>query len=324
VIDDLFTKDGIGKYDLIIPLELVPLARECIIDDGNLIPVLNLTSFLAGFQDINDSYSDLNTLGISQKLADFESVQMNLKQLASPVNYFKVHNESVFQVDTAGYNLNELNKFTNNNTLNNFQEKCEEEFSDLWVFYLKDCLVGYDHVTPDDDFGIGPKSCLVLSEWPLGQVNQRYKDLNCTQVTTFGDYETNIFQYVQGLQNFVNSVDDLFKKMTNDLVKFNTTLNGFVEDVVDVYQRLGNYLSSPEMILFLMESTIGKEGLKNSLQCGLIKDYKSEIKISMCDNSLENAYQVFVFVFLLSFLMLLMELLNLYLSRVLLKALEIY
>ena len=44
----------------------------------------------------------------------------------------------------------------------------------------------------------------------------------------------------------------------------------------------------------------------------------------MCDNSLENAYQVFVFVFLLSFLMLLMELVNLYLSRALLKGIEIY
>ena len=322
LIDHLFTNDGIDKYDIIIPKELAPLTKECIIGEGNMIPVLNLTTFLSAFQNISQSYSILSSSSISPSLGLFNSIQLNIKQLLPPINYSSVHASSVFQVDQANYNLNELNKFTNNLTTNNWQYSCTEEFSDLWVFYKDQCGT-YTYIEPGDG-KIGGKFCLVVNEWPLGQVQKRYQDLDCSESTSLGDYTESIFLSVDGLKDFVDSVDKLFGKMLQDMENINKTLEGLVGNLVLQYQKIGVYLQSSDQILYLMESTVGKKGLSNSLQCKIISNYKSEIEKSMCDNSLENAYQVFVFVFLLSFLMLLMELVNLYLSRALLKGIEIY
>lgn len=324
LIDNLFTKDGMAKYDLIIPEDLVPVTNSCILDNGNLIPVLNLTDFLLAFQTISDDYSSSTPLIAPKNLSHFASMDENFNQISEPINYSNVPNASVSFDDKVDYNLNDLNKFTNNYTAGSYQYTCEEEFSDYWVVNKSKCG-NYPYTQPDSpDVRFGEKTCLLVQDWSAGNINARYKKINCSYETALGDYSETIEGYTSSIQDFIDSVDSLYSKMRKDLVQVNETLTTLVSNLKDLHKNVELYLNSPEQILYLMEATVGKKGFSYSLNCSLIRSYKTEIKKSMCDNSLENAYQVFIFVFLLSFLMLLIELVNLYLSRALLKGLEIY
>lgn len=324
LIDDLFTKKGMSKYDLIIPTELVPLTECCILDSGDLIPVLNLTEFLSAFQGVSDNYTSLGPLLVTKNLSYFSSIQENFVSISEPINYSNVPNTSVFDFNKVDYNLNDLNKFTNNYTAGSYQNTCVEEFSDFWVLNKSKCG-SYSYTaatTPKVNFG--KKNCLWVTEWKLGNINARYNNIDCSYSNKLGNYSEIIYEFIKSIQGYVDSVDDLYSSMRTNLTQVNETLTNLVVNLQGLYVNIGEYLKSPEQILYLMESTVGKSGLSHSLNCALIQSYKSEIKISMCDNSLENAYQVFVFVFLLSFLMLIIELVNLYLSRALLKGIEIY
>ena len=97
--------------------------------------------------------------------------------------------------------------------------------------------------------------------------------MDCSESTSLGDYTESIFLSVDGLKDFVDSVDKLFGKMLQDMENINKTLEGLVGNLVLQYQKIGVYLQSSDQILYLMESTVGKKGLSNSLQCKIISNY---------------------------------------------------
>ena len=323
LLDDLFTKDGIAIYDIIIPSRVVPYVDTCLNEGGDLATYLNLTESFAFFNQLKGFNSTLAGYKLSPSTGNFKSIAVNAGILSSPINYFNVPDPSVLPQNTPKFNLDYLNSLTNNNTVNTAQSNCTQNFTqDLWVFSIDSCGE-YPYLSSDvPTSGRGSKSCLIIKEWSQDATNVRYASyFSCSYPA---DYLSAIDTNEIALNSYQLSVDQLYGNMSIGLSEINSTINNMTNFLIAQNALISNYYSSPDQLLYLMNSAFGNNPAVNGLNCSYVHSYSLTLKQAMCTNSLENIYQVFVFIFVLSFFMLVLELINLYLSRALLKGEEIY
>jgi hypothetical protein len=92
-------------------------------------------------------------------------------------------------------------------------------------------------------------------------------------------------------------------------------VNHLVQQRVNIH----NYFFDPDQLGQVYDKVLGDEGLVKMLNCKFVRKYMKTLKKSFCDNARESIYQVFIFIFVLSFFLIMLEFVNLYLSRALLK-----
>lgn len=315
LIDELMTETGIYKYDVIIPNEITNFMNTCLNEKGDLASYLNLTDFIAIVSDIAASNTTLSEFIINSSLSNFSSIQINIKKTQVPPDYNNILSLSVDIQDTPDYNLGILNKYTNNETESNYQSNCTTHTSDKWVFLIDFCYP-FPQVPPQDpNKFFGSEACLVITDWAPSQVESRYSNLNCQN----SSYIKEIELYQNTLYNYTTNANNLFTIIQYDLSTINNTIESLVQNLINQSNLINAYFTSPNQTLLLMNSVVGPQGLNNGLDCSFVHGYFLNLKTALCTNSLENIYEVFVFVFVLSFLMLVVEIINLYLSRALLS-----
>lgn len=327
LLDDLFTSDGIRNYDIIIPGDIAGYANTCLNGDGNLQQSLNISQFISLFLTMTNDNVTISTYNITMNLAIFPSISSNLNDLNNPIDYFDAADSSVIPEDQPKTNLLELNKYTDANTQSNYQSGCPITIFDQWVFSVSDCSAGYTHIShTDPQKNLKSESCLVVQEWGPDDVNNRYKDCfdDCTYTSDMGNYQKSVKDLTFSLAQYADDVDNVYSDLYDQMNNINQTLYNMVNNAVLLNPLIPKWFNDPYQNYDLFESIVGKKGLNEGFHCDYLKDYSSSLKMSMCSNALENIYEVFVFLFILSFFMLLLEIVNLYLSRALLKGEEIY
>ena len=325
LLDDLFTSGGLATYGVIVPSDIVVYVDTCLNQGGGLASALNLTVFLNYLQLFATDNATLAAYNINPGLGVFTSLYTNTHLLQSPIDYLAVADPSVPTADTPLTNLNLLNEYTNNYSAPTFQSSCTSFASDYWVFYQTACA-GYVYVPSTSPVaGLGSKSCLVISEWSSSQVKERYVPyMQCTYSGSLGDYTETLLAYQEALGFYQVSVDTLYAQMNSSLESIGGVVAGMAQNLTNQEAGIVQYFNSPTQLLYLMNSVLGPQGLANGLNCSFVHEYSVSLQSAMCVNSLENIYDVFVYVFLLSFFMLCLEIINLYLSRALLKGEEVY
>lgn len=325
LLDDLFTKEGLSTYGVIIPSEIVVYIDTCLNNGGDMSGLLNLTVALGFIQELANDNKTLGKYLINENLGKLSTIQSNIAKLSSPINYLTAVSSSELPEDSPFTNLNLLTSYTNNLAAPTYQSVCTSHTQDKWVFSQTSCG-DYPYIpSTSPTASVGSKCCLVVEEWTSSQVNQRYNPyLTCDYDGTFGNYYQTIDKYQTALFVYRFSVYELYGEMTGKLTALNQTSMTMASKLTAQYSKVTNYFNSPNQLLYLMNSGVGKTGLINNLNCSFVHEYSLSLKQAMCTNSVENIYEVFVFIFVLSFFMLLLELINLYLSRALLKGEEVY
>ena len=323
LFNDLFTTQGVNTYNIIIPGNVSVYINTCLNGNGDVASLINLNQFLNLIQMMSYDNLTLANNPASIALGDFSSMNDNKAKVKFPIDYNKVVDSSVAEIFTPAYNLAMLNSYTNNKNSPSYQGNCSTYTLDVWVFAEDFCDNSHPYIPSSDNptEQIGRPACLVIEEWTTNEVNQRYNPY----LTCKGNYTKYIEAYQDSLFEFQYTTDDLYSQINIGLEVVNSTIYDYVYKIIAQNQKIQNYFTSPDQELLLMNAVLdSKTGLYNGLNCSYIHEYSLSLQESMCTNSLENTYEVFIFVFLLSFLMLVLELINLYLSRALLKGEEIY
>ncbi|OMJ72677.1 hypothetical protein SteCoe_28811 [Stentor coeruleus] len=327
LLDDLFTSDGIRNYDIIIPGDIAGYANTCLNGDGNLQQSLNITHFISEFLIMAADNKTIEGYNINMSLAVFPGIISNFQELKSPIDYFDAADPNVVYADQPKTNLFELNRYTDANSQHTHQSNCSINIFDQWVFSVYDCSAGYKlilNTNPKEN--LESSSCLVVQEWDPNDVNIRYKDCfdDCTYISDMGNYQKSVKDLTFSLAQYVDDVNNVYSDLNDQMTNINQTLYNMVNNIILLNPLIPKWFNSPYQNYDLFESIVGKKGLNEGFYCDYLKDYSSSLKMSMCSNALENVYEVFVFLFILSFFMLLLKITNLYLSRALLKGEEIY
>lgn len=322
LLDDLFTESGLAKYNMIIPSDIVPYLQICLNGDGDLYEVLNIIQPLTYITNLTELDTELGHYDISHSLGNFLSFQYNQANITWSRNYSNALEKNTNVEDTADYNLALLNNYTNNFTIDSTQATCTPNFSsDQWVFNKNDCDISYNYIdstVPTSQ--LGEKTCLVILEWSSEQVKSRYEPyLTCTYFNALGNYTEIINAYHSSLGSFQSAWDILYLKIQYALNGIEALIENTVGKLIAQNGKINNYFDSETQIAPLVSDISGPDGLLTKLNCIFIHEYSKTLKKTMCTNSMEAMYQMFIYIFILSFLMLVLELVNLYLSVALLK-----
>ena len=319
LIDSLLDPSGLKKYDVVVPDYIYDYMNVCLNEGGDLDAFLGLNETFQGYAELIDQEEFIyNDLGISYSLANFQSIKDN----SAEINKLKGYKDIVDESDnlTPEFNLAELNKFTDASNQDNYLGNCSELMYDQWVFLVSGCGTK-EIISPGNPQNrIGQSSCLVISSWNTGNLNSRYSSfLTCTFSNSLGNYLTNIEAYQQSLKNFQTSVDGLAARLTAGLNEVNDTISQAVNHLVEQRTSIHDYFFNSDQLGQVYVKVFGDEGLLKMLNCKFVRNYMKTLKKSFCDNARESIYQVFIFIFVLSFFLVMLEFVNLYLSRALLK-----
>ena len=320
LLDGLFTTTGLSTYSYIFPTNTVNYLNACFNDYGNIDSILGINNSLSFLDEFKSIESNLLTFPIDESLANFKSIDDNFQQISYLVNYLGIAAFNVVSENTPDYNIIQLNSYTNKNTQNNHQSSCSKFTYDNWVFNQSNCE-SYSYVASSNPTqSLGAKSCLVINEWTDTDVESRYNNyLVCSDLGEFGTYLQTIQSYQTALKAYQNSVTGLYLNLIRGMMKIQANLNSETSDIIIQNSKIIIYFNSENGINPLISETIGPNGLLNLLNCSFVSPYSTTLKDSMCNNSVQSTYQIFVYIFILSFLLLILELVNLYLSRALLK-----
>lgn len=319
LIDSLLDPSGLKKYDVVIPDYIYDYMNVCMNEGGDLNIILGLNETFQGYSElIKQEEYIYNDLGISYSLADFQSIKANSAQITKLKTYKDIVNED--DNLTPEFNLAELNKFTDASNQGNYLGNCSELMYDQWVFLNSNCG-SKEIISPaNPQYRIGQSSCLVISNWETASLNSRYSSfLTCTLSNSLGNYLKNIEAYQKSLKDFQSSVDGLASRLVVGLNEVNNTINQSVNHLVQQRVNIHNYFFDPDQLGQVYDKVLGDEGLVKMLNCKFVRKYMKTLKKSFCDNARESIYQVFIFIFVLSFFLIMLEFVNLYLSRALLK-----
>ncbi|OMJ74796.1 hypothetical protein SteCoe_26212 [Stentor coeruleus] len=325
LIDDILTTDGIKKYNILIPGDIGNYIDVCLNGNGDLQQTLNLTEFLTVFLIMAETNKTLNTYNLTSNLANFTSITDSILLLSHPINYINAITSNINIDYLPSTNLLELNKYTNAYTNSSYQLSCKNKVYDQWVFSSIDCPDNYLYINNSNPIqNLGLKTCLVIQQWNSANINYRYYEYfnSCTYKSQIGDYIKSIKDLVNAMSKYAKEVDNLYGLLLENMMFINLTLYDLVNELIMVNEKRGNWFSSRYQNYELFESTVGVNGLNGGFYCDYLKDYLSSLKMSICGNSLENVYEVFICLFFLSVFMLLLKFASLCLNRVMLKYLN--
>lgn len=318
LIGSLMTPDGLKDYTVIVPDYIYEYMNICLNGDGDIDAVLGLNETFEDYAQLLKAEDYIYTqLGINSELEDFESISTNWEQIQDLWTYKDI--VSGDDQDTPEYNLNEFNKFSDSSADGSYQSTCTTKTLDQWVFNSTQC--SRKIVSPLDPLNQqGLSSCLIIPQWSTASLSSRYQNyLKCTYNNSLGGVYENILAYQSALSLFQASVNTLAGKLTGGLQQVNNTIVVSAQNLISQRNSIHSYYYSPDQLGEIYELVYGDEGLIGTLNCKFIRNYAKTLKKSVCDNCRESIYGVFIFVFVLSFLMILLEFSGLYLSRALLK-----
>lgn len=314
LLDELFTKEGLEEYSDIIPDEIVDYLNACLNENGNIDKYFSLNQTLSIFSQTEQYYLDLQNLTISSSMSNFTSITENQQNINSLLNYIDIEASDVSKQDTSSYNLNELNKYANNYTENTYQTDCTKYTSDLWVFNTINCA-GYPYINSTiTDENLGKKCCLVIFEWTEKSVKSRYSPyLSCANENILD----NLINTQTALLNFGNSVNTVFKELNQSLPLIQENINILVNNLIPLNEKINLYFTDPNQLGEFYSMIYGPSGFLNGLNCSFAYHYSRTLRSTVCDNTLESMYQIYVYIFVLSFLLLIMEFMSFYLGKTL-------
>lgn len=311
--NDLFTTEGLKEYNYIIPEKSVDYLNLCLNQDGDLYSFLNIADGVSSIVDINTTYTKILDSSISYKLSQFDSIAINQEQIQISLNYFDALPYGIDYQDSPICNLDILNNYTYNPT---YQfEYCLNNYTlDLWVFNQSSCGSVPYISNSNSTARLGESSCLVLSEWNSSGVNERYNGIysGC-------DYLSDIYLYQGSLYSFSTDIFELFQEINTALSYVQSNISQTVNQLVVLNSQVNEYFNTSSPIGGFINDIINPSGLSSTLDCSFVKSYTETLQNAICSNTINSMYEVFIYIFILSFLMLVLEFTNLYLSRALLK-----
>jgi hypothetical protein len=316
LMGQLLTSQGLATYTLIIPEYYYKYINTCLNENGDINNILQIAANLSAINSIYNAAQGLQTMNITPGLADFQSIAANQQQINLLSTYKDIYASGVAENSTADFNLNQLNLYTNSEENLSYQDYCVGNYTvDMWSY--QNCPAEYilvDPIFPTQN--LGNKSCLVVGNWTGEQVSQRYAEfLDCNHSTAVGDYVQTIGAYQSAIRGFITEISNVGAEMTDGLAQVNRTITQNVNNAVVQNGKIQGYIAPDAMGQIIVE----ENSLLAGINCSFARPLAVTLKKSFCNNSKESMYQVFVYLFILSFLMILLEFVNLYLSRALLK-----
>jgi hypothetical protein len=319
LIDSLLDPEGLKEYDVVVPDYIYEYMNVCLNEGGDLYIQLKLNETFEDYTELIDQEEYIyKELGITPELADFSSMTENFDQVKKLETYSDIVDED--QQLTPEFNLQELNKYSDSSVSGNYMGNCSRKLFDQWVFVASKC--GNKPIVPPNNpkINLGQSACLVIESWNDLTVSSRYSSyLDCTLRNSLGDYLENLQKYQTSLQDFQSSVDSLALDLQEGLIKVNNSINSSVDHLLIQREKIHKYFFDDDQLGVVYDKVLGSRGLVKALNCAFVRSYMKTLKKSMCDNTRESIYQVFIFMFVLSFLFILLEFTNLYLSKALLK-----
>ena len=294
----------------------------CLYNNGDIGELINLAQPLSYLALLTSMETQLQELNISYSLEDFESIQNNEINIQTSLQYSNVAAPNTNPNDTPDNSLTKFNQLTNKKATGSHQDTCKINFTeDLWVFLQESCKKGYKLIEPQKPLAnLGSPSCMIINDWTNNQITTRYSGyLTCTYVSSIGNYIQTIQAYHNSLLAFQNSVNSLFGEINIALEAISGNINQTVSNIVNQNQKIYDYFNDEDQLGIIVQDG---HRLTNQLDCSFVYSYSNTLKKTMCVNSRESIYQVFVYLFVLSFLLIMLEVINAYLSKSLLKKVE--
>lgn len=316
LLEELFTEKGLKEYTEVIPSDISDYMNACLNENGNIDKYFNLNETLSAFNATYKYYNELLTLPINEEMKNFTSITENQEMINSLLTFINIEAPDVSIQDTSSYNLNELNKYTNNYTEESYQVNCTGSSSDLWVFISSNCG-SYKYINSNiTNENFGKMSCLVIFEWSESSVDSRYNgSLTCPKE----NFLDNLIKTQQALLNFGKGVASVFTKLNSSFPQFQDSVNEYVNNLIPLNNNTINYFNDDNQLGPFYKMIYGPDGILNALNCSFAHPYSRTIHKAVCTNSVQSMYQIFVYIFILSFLMLALEIINLYLSKALMR-----
>ncbi|KAL4433191.1 hypothetical protein ABPG74_010886 [Tetrahymena malaccensis] len=237
----------------------------------------------------------LQEVEVLEKALDaFLNLNLSKQSLNSKINYVQnvldnEKNASPVAANEANKNLNDWTDFSIKSSLQLSEGQCSIS-RDQWIWQDSECPYSTIIDSKQPDFDLGFTVCLRIIKTNPDFVNQRYSDQfkHCK-----ASVEQEIVKRFNAIQNYRNSVKDVFSGVLNDLNDYNTQVDKLDIDIDKISAKLKNFNKEFDQIFEVVTSVNG--GLQQTLDCNFVKDTIIRAKNSICITGLNGVFLYTVF-----------------------------
>ena len=240
ILNVCLNKDGLLTHSTIFP------------DDFNVSVIDNIYSLEKVINIIIDNLKMYNFSSISITENQYEDFMKN------PKHY----------IPQLGTSLNNIRKYIDLSSNDSYVSK-ESPSYDEWEINIEDCEKGYKYLPNDNNNtkGIGSdKFCLVIEEWKLEDIKERYKNIKSNNVSI--DINKVIESYFNSINKCILSNDELILDIQANNTKFNESIIKIRNNAIEA---LNSVLAVVQPFRESFREIVGEGSIFNILNCNFFK-----------------------------------------------------